>query len=107
MYNIDDLAQVAQDNIKLRQGDLETAIEIICESVSAFMDWSLVRDVTPLVGQLKDAFEQIYEIERERFHASGPDSNELQESAEVSKGRVINKFCRLVIKKYQYAVKRT
>ncbi|MHC4906338.1 MAG: glutamyl-tRNA reductase, partial [Planctomycetota bacterium] len=67
LYCIDDLAQVAQDNIKLREGDLEQAIEIICEYVSAFMDWFMTRDVAPLFGQIKNAFEQIRETEMEKF----------------------------------------
>jgi glutamyl-tRNA reductase len=95
LHSIDDLAQVAQDNIKLRQGDLEQAVEIICESVSAFMDWFLVRDVGPLIGKLKEAFEQIYEIEKERFYAN---QTEADAPVETSKGRVINKLCRRVIK---------
>jgi glutamyl-tRNA reductase len=95
LYSIDDLAQVAQDNIKLRQGDLEQAVEIIFESVSAFVDWFLVRDVGPLIGKLKEAFEQIYELEKERFYAN---ETEAQALTDTSKGRVINKLCRRVIK---------
>ena len=95
LYNIDDLAQVAEDNIKLRQGDLETAVEIICESVSAFMDWFLVRDVTPLVGRLKEAFEQVYEIQRQQLYTQSPSLT--SESTDLLKGRVINKLCRRVI----------
>ena len=98
LYSIDDLAQVAQDNIKLREGDLEQAIEIICESVSAFMDWFMTRDVGPLIGQIREAFEQIREIEMEKFFVGPRQQACCKELMETSMGRVINKLCHCVIK---------
>ncbi len=98
LYSIDDLAQVAQDNIKLREGDLEQAIEIICESVSAFMDWFMTRDVGPLIGQIRDAFEQIREIEMEKFFVGPRQQACCKEIMEASMGRVVNKLCHCVIK---------
>ncbi|MBL7215840.1 MAG: glutamyl-tRNA reductase [Phycisphaerae bacterium] len=97
LYSIDDLAQVAQDNIKLREGDLGQAIEIICESVSAFTDWFLMRDVGPLIGQIKDAFEQIYEIQKKNFLTKTQRKIDDEERMNISKGRVINKICHRVV----------
>lgn len=98
LYCIDDLAQVAQDNIKLREGDLEQAIEIICEYVSAFMDWFMTRDVAPLFGQIKNAFEQIREIEMEKFFVGPRQDAGCKELMKVSMGRMVNKLCHCIIK---------
>jgi glutamyl-tRNA reductase len=97
LYSIDDLAQAAQDNIKLREGDLEEAIEIICESVSSFMDWFTMRDVGPLIGQIKAAFSELYEIEHEKAAAAAGQPAQ-KTLTDVSKGRVVNKLCHRVIK---------
>lgn len=97
LYSIDDLAQVAQDNIKLREGDLERAVEIIYEYVSAFMDWFSIRDTGPLIGQIKAAFEQIQEIEMEKFFVGSRQEAHCRESMEVSMHRVVNKLCHCVI----------
>ena len=98
LYCIDDLAQVAQDNVKLREGDLEQAIEIICEYVSAFMDWFMTRDVGPLFGQIKNAFEQIREIEMEKFFVGPRQEAYCKQLMAASMGRIVNKLCHCVIK---------
>lgn len=98
LYSIDDLAQVAEDNIKLREGDLEQAIEIICDSVSAFMDWFQIRDVGPVIGQIKVAFEQIREIELDKFFVGPRHEAGCRELMEASMGRIVNKLCHCVIK---------
>lgn len=98
LYSIDDLAQVARDNIKLRQGDLEKAIEIICEAVAEFMDWFAMRDVGPLIGQIKQTFEELYEIEKEKFRLNAEQSAGSHEPIDALHNRMINKLCHRVIK---------
>jgi glutamyl-tRNA reductase len=98
LYCIDDLAQVAQDNIKLREGDLEQAIEIICEYVSEFMDWFMTRDVAPLFGQIKGAFEKIRETEMDKFFVGPRQEACCRELMEASMNRIVNKLCHCVIK---------
>lgn len=98
LYSIDDLAQVAQDNIKLREGDLERAIGIICESVSIFMDWFGTRDVGPLMGQIREAFEKIRETEMEKFFVGPRQDAHCKELMDAAMGRVVNKLCHCVIK---------
>lgn len=97
LYSIDDLAQVAQDNIKLREGDLEQAIGIICEYVSTFMDWFTACDVGPLIGQIKNAFEQIQCNEMDKFFVGPRQQACCKELMEASIGRVVNKLCHCVI----------
>ncbi|MEN8127190.1 MAG: glutamyl-tRNA reductase [Planctomycetota bacterium] len=97
LYSIDDLAQVARDNIQLRQGDLEQAIHIIHRYVSDFMDWFLMRDVGPLVGRVKAAFEQIRDIEMDKFFVGPRQNAECKQQMDAAIGRIINKLCHCVI----------
>lgn len=97
LYCIDDLAQVAQDNIKLREGDMEQAIEIIYENVSVFMDWFMTRDVGPLIGQIKEAFEQISEKEMKKFFVGPRRNADCKKAMDVSIERIVNKLCHCVI----------
>ena len=97
LYSIDDLAQVASDNIQLRQGDLEQAVQIIHGSVSEFMDWFLTRDVGPLVGRVKEAFEQIRDIEMGKFFVGPRQNADCKQQMDASVGRIINKLCHCVI----------
>ena len=97
LYSIDDLARVASDNIQLRQGDIEQAVHIIHSSVSAFTDWFLTRDVGPLVGRVKAAFEQIRDIEMEKFFVGPRQNADCKQQMDASVGRIINKLCHCVI----------
>ena len=98
LYCIDDLARVAHDNIKLREGDLEKAVEVIYDAVSAFMDWFATRDVGPLIGQIKEAFEKIQETEMDKFFVGPRQDAGCRAVMEASMGRVVNKLCHCVIK---------
>jgi glutamyl-tRNA reductase len=98
LYCIDDLAQVAQKNLKLREGDMEQAIEIICETVSIFMDWFSTQDLGPVIGQIKEAFEQIRRMEMNKFFTGSRQEAHCKEFLEASMGRIVNKLCHCVIK---------
>ena len=97
LYSIDDLAQVAKDNIKLREGDTEQAVEIICNAVSAFTDWFSTRDVGPVIGEIKNAFEQICKNEMDKFFVEPQQEASRKELMEASMGRIANKLCHCVI----------
>ena len=97
LYSIDDLAQVAKDNIKLREGDAEQAVEIICNAVSAFTDWFSIRDVGPVIGEIKNAFEQICKNEMDKFFVEPQQEASRKELMEASMGRIANKLCHCVI----------
>jgi glutamyl-tRNA reductase len=98
LYSIDDLAEVARDNIKLREGDLEKAVEVIYASVSSFMDWFETRDVGPVIGKIRDAFEKIRESEMEKFFVGPRQQAGCREAMEASMARVVNKLCHCVLK---------
>jgi glutamyl-tRNA reductase len=97
LYCIDDLSQAVSDNIKLREGDLEKAIEIICQGVSEYMEWFVRRDIGPLIGKMKAAFENIQKSEIEKLladhHAHVIGKDDIDETS----GRVVNKLLHCVI----------
>ncbi len=98
LYSIDDLARVAQDNISLREGDIEQAVEIIYKHTALFMEWFLKRDLGPVIGQIKAAFEQIQTIEMEKFFVGPRQDACCKVLLETSVGRVVNKLSHCVIK---------
>jgi glutamyl-tRNA reductase len=61
------------------------------------MDWFATRDVGPLVGKIRNAFEQIREIEMDKFFVGPRQDACCKELMEASMGRVVNKLCHCVI----------
>jgi glutamyl-tRNA reductase len=93
LYSIDDLAEVIQKNIKLREEDMEQASAIIGEKVNEFMQWFGVRDIGPLVGQMKQHFYQIAQNELHRFFVEQKENSFLhREDVEAIVERIINRL---------------
>jgi len=70
LYDIDDLQQVIDANLKERMKEAHRAEEIIDSEVQAFLLKMQSREVVPTIVQLKDALEKLRrdEIERNRRH---------------------------------------
>jgi len=98
LYCIDDLSQVVEDNIKLREGDLEKAVEIICHGVTEFMDWFATRDLGPLIGKMKDTFEKIQKAEMEKFFVGERQQAICKDVMDVTVSRIVNKILHCVIR---------
>ncbi len=98
LYSIDDLAQVVQDNIKLREGELEQAVEIICRSADGFMEWLANRDIGPLIEEMKKAFEEIRDSELEDFFRGLACSADCRPDLEQSVRGVVNKLVHCIVK---------
>jgi glutamyl-tRNA reductase len=105
LYSIDDLAQVVEKNIRLREDDIDEAVEIICEKVSEFMDWLQSKDIGPLIGRIKESFEQIRQNELERFFVGHRRDANCKEVMEVSVGRIVNKLLHCVIRNINIVAK--
>ena len=56
-----------------------------------------MRDVGPLVGRVKEAFEQISEIEMRKFFVGPRQNAECKQHMDASVSRIINKLCHCVI----------
>jgi glutamyl-tRNA reductase len=97
LYCIDDLSQVVEKNIKLREGDLEKAVEIICQGVAEYMEWFAKRDLGPLIGRMKLAFETIQKSEMEKFFAGEREQAGCKDVMDATVSRVVNKLLHCVI----------
>jgi len=98
LYSIDDLGQSAQDNIKLRESDLEAAIEIICNHTAEFMDWFKARDIGPLIGKIKHTFERVRDTELKKLFTGPLQDAAWKEQMELSTGNIVNKLLYRVVK---------
>ncbi|WP_205847996.1 glutamyl-tRNA reductase [Anaerohalosphaera lusitana] len=98
LYSIDDLAGVAQKNVKFREEEVEKAVEMICEQADDFMEWFDIRDVGPVIGKLKHRFEQIQRAEMEKFFTNCSQEHVCRQSMETTVSRVVNKLTHCVIK---------
>ena len=97
LYCIDDLAKVVQKNIKLREDDVEKAVEIICQGVDGYMDWFAKRDIGPLIGKMKVAFDQIRASEMEKFFTAERQEAHCKDVMNATVNRVVNKLLHCVI----------
>lgn len=98
LYCIDDLAQVVEKNIKLRQDDVENAVEIICQGVDNYMDWFSRRDIGPLIGKMKEAFDQIKANEMDKFFICEREEAHCKDVMNSTVNRVVNKLLHCVIR---------
>ena len=57
-----------------------------------------MRDVGPLIGQIKSAFKQVYEIEKEKFLVKAQQQIDGRELTDSSRAGMVNKLCHRVIK---------
>lgn len=105
LYSIDDLAQVVEQNIRLREDDIDEAVEIICEKVSEFMDWLESKDIGPLIGRIKVSFEQITQNELEFFFVGNRRDASCKEVMEATVGRIVNKLLHCVIRNISHVAK--
>lgn len=98
LYSIDDLSGVVEQNRKSREKDTAGAMEIIEQNVAEFMNWFGARDIGPLIGQMKEKFNQISKNELERFFVGVRKDADCKEALETMVNKVVNKLLHCVIK---------
>ena len=93
LYDIDDLQQVVDDNIKERMSEARRAEQMVDREVQAFSAKMQSREVVPTIVELREALEKLRrdEIERNRKHL-GPMSPEQQEAVDRLTRSLINKI---------------
>jgi glutamyl-tRNA reductase len=93
LYDIDDLQQVIDANLKERVKEALRAEEIIDSEVQAFCTKMQSREVVPTIVQLRDTFEKLRrdEIERNRRHLKDL-SPEQQNAVDLITKSMINKI---------------
>jgi glutamyl-tRNA reductase len=84
LYDIDDLRNVIDANLRQRQREAQSAEEIVRQEVEAFLDDSRTRDVTPAIVTLREHWEAIRKEElargRKRLGELTPDQEAALES---------------------------
>jgi glutamyl-tRNA reductase len=98
IYSIDELSCTAKENRVMRQEDIASCMQIICESTSEFMDWFRSRDVGPLIGRMKEQFSQISRNELERFFTGARQEAGCKEVLETMIDRIVGKLLHCVIR---------
>jgi glutamyl-tRNA reductase len=98
LYSVDDLAAVVQENLEARQEDIAAANEIVEDNVASFMDWFGVKDIGPLVGKLRETFQQISLAELSKFFAADQDMSAMtKRQLETMVNRTVNNLLHRLI----------
>jgi glutamyl-tRNA reductase len=93
LYNMDDLQQVVNQNIKDRQKEAERAEAIVSEEVVKFLHWHRSLEVTPTIIALRARFEKIRKQELEKTLSLHPHfSDRERQSLEALTSAIINKI---------------
>lgn len=75
LYNMDDLEQVVEANLKSRRAQIPAACRIIDHMVDEWENWNETMQVTPTIASLAQFFEQIRNEEIERQSSAVSDEN--------------------------------
>ncbi len=93
LYNIDDLQNVANENIKDRQKEAQRAEAIVQDEVVKFVNWYRSLDVTPTIVALRKKFEEIRKRELEKTLSLHPNLSDREKgSLEALTSAIINKI---------------
>ncbi len=98
LYGMDELKEVAEQNLKAREADIGSGLEIVYAQTAEFMDWFHAKDIGPLIGRMKDEFREISRLELERFLAGPRQHASCRVPLEEMVDRVVNKLLHCVIK---------
>ncbi|MBI1786283.1 MAG: glutamyl-tRNA reductase [Acidobacteria bacterium] len=98
LYDIDDLQEVVNANLRERHKEAGRAEEIVAQEVERMMSRLKVQEVTPTIVSLQDQFEQIRmgEIERTR-RKLGPLTAQQEEAIDALTRGIVNKIAHLPI----------
>lgn len=102
LYSIDELAGIAQKNCRLQSGDIDRCRQIIDDGAAGFIGWFAVRDIGPLIGQMREVFAQIGQNEIERFFDCDDEAGEL---AAIAMQQAVNRMLHGVIKEIETLAK--
>jgi glutamyl-tRNA reductase len=98
LYSVDELKDVADQNLKAREADIASGLEIVYASTADFMEWFHAMDIGPLIGRMKAEFKQVGRNELDRFFVGPRHEASCQAVMEAMVNRVVNKLLHCVIK---------
>ncbi len=104
VYNIDDLQQVANENLMRRQSAAQVAEHIVSEEVKRFEGWLQSLHVTPTIVALRSHFEEIIERELERtLPRLGSVESENREALKMMGDAIVKKLLHLPLSELRKA----
>ena len=84
VYDVDDLQQVAEENLSVRAREASRAEQIVEEEVEAFLSWRRSLELAPTIVALRERFGQIASEELKRalprLHGSSPSDRAVLEA---------------------------
>jgi glutamyl-tRNA reductase len=93
LYNVDDLQQVADANLELRQQKAETAEGIVQREVEGFRKRLVAQDAVPTILELQQRLENIRAAELEKcLRKMGPMTPEQRTAVEMFSTQLVNKI---------------
>lgn len=93
LYNVDDLQNVADANLELRQRKAEQAEEIVSREVDSFRRRLVAQDAVPTIVELHERVEAIRAAEVEKcLRKLGPVTAEQRDAIEMLTTQMINKI---------------
>ena len=93
LYNVDDLQQVADANLELRQQKAGDAEQIVLREVDAFRKRLVAQDAVPTILELQQRLETIRAAELEKcLRKVGPMTPEQREAIEMFSTQMVNKI---------------
>ena len=98
LYSVDELQEVAEQNLKARQADIAGGLEIVYAQAADFMEWFYAKDIGPLIGRMKAEFRQVGRNEIERFFVGPRHEASCRDTMEAMVNRVVNKLLHCVIR---------
>jgi glutamyl-tRNA reductase len=106
LYSIDELSEVAEQNRRAREEDISTGMHIIYEEAGRFMDWFKARDIGPLIGQMKEKFQQISQDELKRFFVGKRQDASCRDVMGPMVHRIVNRLLHCVIENINVVAKK-
>jgi glutamyl-tRNA reductase len=98
LYDIDDLQEVVNANLRERQKEAGRAEEIVTQEVERMLGRLKVQEVAPTIVSLQEQFEQIRAAEVERIRKKlGPLTPEQVEAIEILTHSIVNKIAHVPI----------
>ncbi len=93
LYNIDDLKEVVETNLRERMKEAEKAEQIIAAEVKQFIHWMSVLQVTPTIVSIREKAEEIRKRELEKTLLSLKNlSEEEKRIIELMSASIVNKI---------------
>ncbi len=96
LFAVDDLSEIVSETTRRRKNEVEKAEKMIGEVAEEYMEWLVMRGLSPVFSRIKDNLRQVHENELKGFaKANNIDNRELLESYG---NHISDKYSRIFIK---------